>query len=64
MGLQPFMLCKVSARGLYEEAVRLHAYDCIECGSCSFTCPAALPLLDYIRLGKAEAMKIVRTRKA
>jgi len=38
--------------------------DCIECGSCSFTCPSSRPLLDYIRLGKAEVGKIMRARKA
>jgi len=37
--------------------------DCIECGSCTFACPANLPLLDYIRLGKTEVGAMVRNRK-
>jgi len=34
----------------------------MECGSCSFTCPANRPLLDYIRLGKASVIKMARER--
>jgi len=37
--------------------------DCIECGSCSFTCPSDRPLLDYIRLGKARTGAMIRSRK-
>ena len=38
--------------------------DCIECGSCSFTCPAHRPLLDFIRQGKAKVGAIIRSRNA
>lgn len=64
MGLQPYMLYKLASRNLFANMELFSAQDCIECGSCSHTCPAALPLLDYIRLGKAEVMKIMRARKA
>ena len=37
---------------------------CIECGCCQFTCPADLPLLDYIRLGKQRVMGLIRARAA
>ena len=37
--------------------------DCIECGSLFLEMSSALPLLDYIRLGKTEVMKIIRSRK-
>lgn len=63
MGLEPYMLYKLGSRLMYPEMEGYAATDCIECGSCSFTCPATLPLLDYIRLGKAEVMKIIRGRK-
>ena len=36
--------------------------DCMECGSCSYTCPAGRPLLDYIRLGKSTVIKLIRQR--
>lgn len=63
MGLEPYMLYKLGRRNLFADMEGYHATDCIECGSCSYTCPGSLPLLDYIRLGKAEVMKIMRTGK-
>ncbi|MGX8707367.1 MAG: electron transport complex subunit RsxC [Bacteroidales bacterium] len=63
MGLEPWLLNKLSrAGGHYEELEQERVYDCIECGCCSFTCPAGIPLLDMIRMSKAEVMKIMRSR--
>jgi electron transport complex protein RnfC len=64
MGLEPYLLMTLSEKGLFERMETEKVMDCIECGSCSYTCPSARPLLDYIRLGKAEVGKIVRARKA
>jgi electron transport complex protein RnfC len=64
MGLEPYLLMTLSERSLFERMEPEKVLDCIECGSCSFTCPSSRPLLDYIRLGKAEAGKIIRARKA
>ncbi len=64
MGLEPYLLSKLSRNGLFEETEKHAVTDCIECGSCSWTCPASLPLLDFIRIGKAETMKLIRARKA
>lgn len=64
MGLEPYLLNRLSQKKMFERMEHEHVLDCIECGSCSFECPANLPLLDYIRLGKAEVGKIVRARKA
>lgn len=63
MGLEPYLLNRLSQRMMFENMEHEHVLDCMECGSCSFECPANLPLLDYIRLGKAEVNKIIRTRK-
>ncbi len=60
MGLEPYLLSKLSALSRLDEAEQHHIADCIECGSCSYTCPSARPLLDYIRLGKAVVMKKLR----
>lgn len=60
MGLEPYLISRLSRMGLFDRVVGERVTDCIECGCCSYTCPAAIPLLDYIRLGKAEAMKIIR----
>jgi electron transport complex protein RnfC len=64
MGLEPYLLMTQAEKGMWEALERDHVMDCIECGSCSYTCPSSRPLLDYIRLGKAEVGKIMRSRKA
>jgi electron transport complex protein RnfC len=64
MGLEPYLLMALSEKALFERMEQEMVLDCIECGSCSYTCPSARPLLDYIRLGKTEVGKIVRSRKA
>lgn len=62
MGLEPYLLNKLSRAGRMDELEEHKVYDCIECGCCMFTCPAYIPLLDYIRTGKADVMKIMRNR--
>jgi electron transport complex protein RnfC len=64
MGLEPYLLMTLSELSLFERMESEKVLDCIECGSCSYTCPSSRPLLDYIRLGKAEVGKIMRARKA
>ncbi len=64
MGLEPYLISKLSKLRLYDRLEKERTADCIECGCCSFTCPSNLPLLDYIRLGKAETMKLIRARQA
>ncbi|MCK4880144.1 MAG: electron transport complex subunit RsxC [Bacteroidales bacterium] len=64
MGLEPYLLMTLSEKALYERMEPEKVMDCIECGSCSYTCPSSRPLLDYIRMGKAEVGKIMRARKA
>ena len=64
MGLEPYLLAKVSEVKNWERAEQEDIVSCIECGSCQFTCPAHRPLLDNIRLGKATVMGIIRARAA
>ena len=64
MGLEPYLLMSLSQLSLFERMEAEKVLDCIECGSCSYTCPSSRPLLDYIRLGKAEVGKLMRARKA
>jgi len=63
MGLEPYYLAQVSKLALYDQAEQHAVMDCIECGSCMFTCPSYRPLLDYIRLGKVQVGRIIRSRK-
>ena len=52
MGLMPFMLNQFAIRGDRENFVKHHGLDCIECGSCSFECPAKRQLAQSIRATK------------
>lgn len=62
MGLEPYLLSKAITIGNYELAEEERIYDCIECGCCTFSCPAHRPLLDYLHVGKARVMGIMRAR--
>ncbi len=59
MGLEPILLAQYSARGMWDMAEENKVMDCMECGSCHFTCPSARPLLDYIRVGKNNVGQII-----
>ena len=63
MGLEPYLLMRFSESAMWIEAEHALITDCIECGSCSYTCPSHRPQLDYIRLGKANVIREIRNRK-
>jgi electron transport complex protein RnfC len=60
LNLEPFLLMTLSEKGMFERAEQERITDCMECGSCSYICPAGRPLLDYIRLGKSTVIKMAR----
>ena len=62
MGLEPYQLYKLAKAGHINELEQLHLQDCIECGCCTYTCPSCLPLLDLIRVSRAQVLKIMRSR--
>ena len=64
MGLEPYLLAKLSEFQNWERAEHEDIVNCIECGSCQYTCPANRPLLDDIRQGKSTVMGIIRARAA
>lgn len=64
MGLEPYLLAMASSKKMYDITEANAVMDCIECGSCHYICPAGRPLLDYVRLGKSETGKIMRSRKS
>lgn len=64
MGLNPtFLMTDVQYQD-WDKAERGYIVDCIECGSCSYSCPSNRPLLDFIRMGKQQVMGIIRSRKS
>ena len=52
MRLQPLYMYRFTNAGRGDELERLNVLDCIECGSCAFTCPGKLPLVEAFRKGK------------
>ncbi len=53
MFLNPSQLNLLARKGLYEEMLDERVMDCMECGSCSFVCPSAIPIVQSIRVAKA-----------
>jgi len=53
MHLNPSRLGMLARKERYEEMeTAFHLNDCFECGSCSYVCPANIPLVQYFRLAK------------
>ena len=57
MGLQPTKLYRLIDHGKYEEALTNSLMDCKECGCCAYVCPAHLPLVHAMKLGKKLGRK-------
>ena len=57
MGLNPTKMFKFIDHGDYEGAMQTDLMDCKECGCCAFSCPANIPLVQGMRLGKKMARK-------
>lgn len=64
MHLMPVMLEKYTEVNNVDELKNLSIMTCMECGCCSFNCPATRPLVHSIRLGKAMIRKADAAAKA
>lgn len=60
MRLQPLELSNAANRGDLDALNLYNAMNCMECGCCSFTCPAKRHLVQNIRMGKALIQKAKR----
>ena len=54
MALVPTRIALAARRGYWDLTRRFHAGACMECGCCAYECPAQIPLVQLIRLGKAN----------
>ncbi|MDX9800567.1 MAG: electron transport complex subunit RsxC [Spirochaetia bacterium] len=61
IGLVPTKLYKNITHGRYQDAMHLNLMDCKECGCCAYVCPANIPLVQGMRLGKKMANKKVKS---
>jgi len=59
MYLMPNYIVEAAQKEDWRKAELWGAVDCFECGACSYTCPAYIPHVSYVRKAKAEiaAMK-------
>jgi len=62
MNLLPLYISRYSLANMFDKAEEYNAMDCIECGCCSFECPAKRPLVESIRLAKRAI--VAKRRKA
>ena len=52
MKLMPVLMYKALFTKDVDELNAVDLMDCIECGCCAYTCPAAVPLVQGFRAGK------------
>ncbi len=62
MGLMPLYLSSDTRAGDDDAFLAHHGLDCIECGSCSFICPAKRQLAQSIRVNKRAVMAKLRAK--
>jgi electron transport complex protein RnfC len=55
MELVPTTLINLVKKERFAEAKESGIMNCFECGACAYACPAKIPLLDYLKYGKAKA---------
>lgn len=54
MGLMPTLFPKYVKKGRYDEAKAAYVDNCVECGACTYGCPANIPIVQYIKIAKKE----------
>ena len=54
VSIMPLFIGSSVEQGQYDKAERYNAMDCIECGCCTYICPAKRPLVQWIRMAKGE----------
>ena len=62
--LTPVLMAKAVEARDWAKLESLNGQECIECGSCSYICPAKRPLTQYFKQGRREVMGIKRARAA
>jgi electron transport complex protein RnfC len=54
MNLVPSRLALASRNQNWELVRKYHITSCMECGCCAYVCPAGIPLVQLMRMGKAQ----------
>ena len=62
INLVPTDIARLVKRGQYRAAVEYNIDDCVECGACAYECASKIPLLQWIKIGKTEIVKMRRAK--
>jgi len=57
VNLVPTDIVKNVKNEYWDRLEKLYVEDCMECGACSYSCPARIPLVQYIKEGKSAVTK-------
>ncbi len=57
MGLEPKEIGVYVEANRSENTAQFGVFDCFECGSCAYICPAKRPLVQFVRLAKMKAKR-------
>lgn len=57
MSLLPDLIADYAEKGKFEQAEKLGAMDCIECGACAYVCVVGRNLVELIKRAKAAILK-------
>lgn len=58
MNLMPQLYPKYVKEGNIDGLKESYVNDCMECGSCTFICPAKIPIVSYIKTAKQKLRKL------
>ncbi len=61
--LSPALLNQAIKAGDWEDAEAIGLLDCVECGTCSFVCPARVQLVQRFRVGK-QTLRALKQKEA
>ena len=56
MGLEPFNIDAYINAGRYEDAEKEGILNCVNCGSCAYSCPGGNPLVQNFIVAKNKIM--------
>lgn len=63
MGLMPEGLMDSAQRQDYTAASEQNIMNCMECGSCAYSCPSRRPLVHWIKIAKSQIQKQLKKKK-
>lgn len=52
--LTPYIYSVLGENGKYLETKKYDIMDCMECGACTYICPARRPIVQWVKVAKAE----------